>query len=266
MSHRVPKLPDMSRSAVPADTVTADTVTADAARAFSHLIPVLALARTACAELSVPDLADHAGYSPFHFTRMVKRATGFGPGQLLLAYRIDAAKRLLLADDDAVVDVAVASGFDSLSSFTRRFKQVVGVTPGRFRRLVDAVADAPPRPFALGQGDGPTVRVRLNHRPGSAVWLGWYPLPAPFGLPRAGVLVRDQPVVDLTVHPEAPHLLAFEVPAGADPHMQLIPREPCVAVHPAPIRGGTEVTLDLRPQPHDVLPVLSALPALCPGD
>ena len=78
--------------------------------------------------LTATDLADHVGYSPFHFSRPFRASTGLSPGQFLTGVRMDTAKRLLLADRDAVVDIATAVGFDSLSSFTRRFRAAVGTT------------------------------------------------------------------------------------------------------------------------------------------
>jgi AraC family transcriptional regulator len=96
---------------------------------------LLALAREQAATLVVQDLADHAAYSPFHFTRLFTARVGMSPGQYLVAQRIDAAKRLLLEADDPVIDVATHVGFDSLSSFGRRFHATVGTSPGAFREL-----------------------------------------------------------------------------------------------------------------------------------
>lgn len=60
--------------------------------------------------LTVPDLADHAGYSPFHFSRLFTAAMRITPGQYPAALRIDTAKRLLMTADDPVIDCAVAAG------------------------------------------------------------------------------------------------------------------------------------------------------------
>ena len=47
--------------------------------------------------------------------------------------RIDNAKLFLLNDDISLTDVAYLSGFDDQSYFSKIFKKVTGVTPGRFR-------------------------------------------------------------------------------------------------------------------------------------
>lgn len=235
--------------------------------------PVLAaasLVRERFAEpLSVGDLADHVGYSPFHFSRLFAAGTGVGPGEYLAAVRIDAAKRLLLHGDDAVVDVAVRVGFDSPSSFSRRFRASVGVPPGGLRRLADRVADRPPQPFRLGDARQALVRVRPEVPqpllpPGElSVWVGWFPKPAPIGLPAGGLLARYGDRVELPLAPGAPWLLGFAVPGGADVEAQLVPSEPLVAVHPAPVTSGGSVTLTFGAPAPTSVPLLSALPSLC---
>ena len=239
-------------------------------RAEDRFSSVLRLAHENAATLDVADLAEHAGYSPFHFTRIFGARMGIGPGQHLIALRIDAAKRMLLAGDDAVIDVAAAVGFDSLSSFSRRFRSTVGVTPGQLRRLAHHIGDRPPRPFTLLRPHPQRLRVHLSlpeaaqRRGDASVWVGWYPQPAPIGLPLSGVLVSGVPSVDLPVCEGAPFLLGFVVPAHADPLDMLVPERPLVAVHAAPLTGPGEVTLEFSAGgPATRPPLLSALPSLC---
>lgn len=229
----------------------------------------LELARSTPQEVSVADLADEAGYSPFHFTRLFTQRTGIGPGQYLIAHRIGTAKRLLLTEDLPVIDVATAVGFDSVSSFSRRFKQTVGVAPGALRQLADRVADHPPQPFALLPPSPEVVRVHLDvpeeacRRGDPSLWVGWYPQPAPIGLPRGGILARSVPSVDLPLSPGAPFLLGFAVRAEADVLDQLTPSAPLVAAHPEPLAASGTVTLRFRPAEPTGVPMLSALPSLC---
>ncbi|MGO1285653.1 MAG: helix-turn-helix transcriptional regulator [Brachybacterium sp.] len=239
-------------------------------RAEDRFSSVLHFAHENAATLDVADLAAHAGYSPFHFTRIFSARMGIGPGQYLTALRIDAAKRMLLAGDDAVIDVASAVGFDSLSSFSRRFRSTVGVAPGQLRRLADRISDRPPRPFALLRPHPQAVRVHLSlpataqARGDASVWVGWYPQPAPIGLPLSGALVSGVPHLDLPLCERAPFLLGFVVPAHADPLDMLVPAQPVVAVHPAPLTAAGEVTLEFAASGAAARPpLLSALPSLC---
>lgn len=228
------------------------------------------LARERAADLSVADLADHAGYSPFHFARLFARHVGIGPGQYLTALRIDRAKQLLLTETESVIDVATAVGFDSLSSFSRRFRSTVGVPPAQLRRLADRISDKPPRPFSLLSPGIECVRVTIelpadfSPRGDAALWVGWYPHPAPIGLPLSGALISGVTEVSMPLCPGAPFLLGFAVPAQADPMAQLVPPEPMVGVHPAPLTASADVTLRFETSPTARrMPLLTALPSLC---
>lgn len=234
------------------------------------LASVVDLARSQTATLTVADLAEHAGYSPFHFSRIFSSRMGIGPGQYLTALRIDEAKRQLLTGDESIIDVASAVGFESLSSFSRRFHATVGVAPGQLRRLAEHLSSRPPRPFTLLRRHPSSLRVHLELPPGTdargdpSVWVGWYPSPAPFGLPRSGVLVSGIPHLDLPLCDGAPFLLGFAVPAQADPLDMLVPESPLVAAHPAPLTAAGEVTLHFSAQAVSGRPpLLSALPSLC---
>ena len=231
----------------------------------------LTLAQDRPEELSVADLADHVGYSPFHFSRLFTHRLGIGPGRFLTALRIDRAKRLLLEDTESVIDIAAAVGFDSLSSFSRRFSATVGVPPGQLRRLAEKISDRPPLPFSLLRPGPGSVRVDLElpehvgARGDPHIWIGWYPQPAPIGLPRSGTLVSGVQHVDLPLCLGAPHLLGFAVPAQADAMDQLVPQDPVVAIAPGPLTAGSRVTLAFSPAQaaQRPVPLLTALPSLC---
>ncbi len=56
--------------------------------------------------------------------------------EFINGYRIEEAKRLLIADDakdDTILDIIYKSGFNSQSAFHRFFKRITGVTPSEFR-------------------------------------------------------------------------------------------------------------------------------------
>lgn len=80
---------------------------------------------------SLETLAQIAGLSPFHFVRVFRQETGLPPHTYLTQLRINQAKQRLQAGDP-IADVAAATGFSDQSHLTRRFKRIVGVTPGQF--------------------------------------------------------------------------------------------------------------------------------------
>jgi AraC-like DNA-binding protein len=94
--------------------------------------------------LRLKDLAHEAALSPFHFLRMFRAVFGETPHQYLTRVRIEAAKRLLLADAP-VTDVCFDVGFQSLGSFSALFSRRVGAPPSAFRRRLHHFAFAAQR-------------------------------------------------------------------------------------------------------------------------
>jgi len=83
--------------------------------------------------LRLPQVAEAAGTSPFHFCKVFKRATGVNFTQFLCQVRLEKAKNLLLNPDVKVSEIAYAVGFQSLTHFNRVFKEHTGYAPTRYR-------------------------------------------------------------------------------------------------------------------------------------
>lgn len=86
-------------------------------------------------DLTLDAVADMAGFSKFHFSRLFKQFTNVSFYQYLSQNRIGVAEKLLAIPEYSVTAVAYNSGFTSLSSFIRMFKIVKGVTPSEFRTM-----------------------------------------------------------------------------------------------------------------------------------
>ncbi|MCW5874587.1 MAG: AraC family transcriptional regulator [Anaerolineales bacterium] len=87
--------------------------------------------------ISLNELAALESLSRYHFLRSFGNQVGMPPHMYIENYRIAAAQRLL-ATGLPLAQVAVQVGFNSQSHFTRRFRQTLGVTPGRYARLLQA--------------------------------------------------------------------------------------------------------------------------------
>lgn len=85
--------------------------------------------------LPLPVLAREAGLSRFHFLRSFRDLLGITPYQFVLHQRLRKAALRLRQSDDAVMTIALDSGFADLSEFNRRFRRLFGMTPTAFRRL-----------------------------------------------------------------------------------------------------------------------------------
>ncbi len=87
--------------------------------------------------LSVGGLAAVAGLSAFHFSRLFTAQIGESVMSHVRRKRmLYAAARLLADRPPALAELAFDCGFESQEAFTRCFKQIFGVTPGRFKRDV----------------------------------------------------------------------------------------------------------------------------------
>ena len=84
-------------------------------------------------ELSLEELAAKANLSPFYFSRLFKKETGFSPHDYILATRINHAKYLLRTSTMSVKDICFTLGFSSESAFCTAFKKKTNSSPGDFR-------------------------------------------------------------------------------------------------------------------------------------
>ena len=81
----------------------------------------------------VPRLARVSGVSEAHFARSFKEAFGAPPHRYLLSRRIERAKALLRDTDLPVTEIAFQTGWSSLGTFGRTFRDVTGESPGELR-------------------------------------------------------------------------------------------------------------------------------------
>lgn len=84
-------------------------------------------------DLSVAALAEVAGLSTAHFSRLFRATFGRSPHGFVLEQRVRAADEMLLRGQQTIAQVAYCLGFSSQSHFTQAFRQLTGRTPGRAR-------------------------------------------------------------------------------------------------------------------------------------
>ena len=82
---------------------------------------------------SFSQIANEIGMTNSTFTRAFQKHTGMLPIEYLVELRVEYAKELLQETELPVVDVAEAVGYYSVSSFSKRFKTVTGITPSEYR-------------------------------------------------------------------------------------------------------------------------------------
>lgn len=84
-------------------------------------------------DLCLEEIASSIGFSKYHFSRLFKQYTNFTFCDYLNYRRIKAAENLLSQNDLTVTEIALQSGFSSISTFNRLFKQLKGCSPREFR-------------------------------------------------------------------------------------------------------------------------------------
>ena len=73
--------------------------------------------------------------SPKYLGSFFKNMTGKTPIEYLNEYRIEKASHMLKYTDMQVTDIAYSCGFSDLSYFIKTFKNIKGITPGKFRNI-----------------------------------------------------------------------------------------------------------------------------------
>ena len=83
--------------------------------------------------ITLDDIAKKCALDKRYLIRVYKKKTGFSPIHFLINYRLEYAC-ILLKQDFPINEVAYACGFNDVPNFNVRFKKVMGMTPGEFKR------------------------------------------------------------------------------------------------------------------------------------
>jgi len=90
--------------------------------------------------LTLDEIAAAAGVSNSRLEHLFKRKMEMPVMAYLQKLRIEHSKVLLLESSSNVSEIALLSGYSSVFHFSRRFKQVVGVSPSQYARMVRSAA------------------------------------------------------------------------------------------------------------------------------
>jgi AraC-like DNA-binding protein len=111
----------------------ADEVPDDGARARLEML-LKEMHASDMMQLSFPDLAAQVGCCPRHLGRVFQEVVGTSFREKQAQLRLGRAQELLLTTKSKVVEVALESGYQSLSLFNLMFKRRFGVTPAQWRQ------------------------------------------------------------------------------------------------------------------------------------
>jgi AraC-like DNA-binding protein len=157
-------------------------------------------------QITMDDMAKTAMFSKFHFSRMFQRVTGISPGRFLSALRLQEAKKLLLTTATSVADISHQVGYNSIGTFSSRFRYSVGVSPSEYRgcgAVVEPLTEPEPADDDTHAG---VVRGHVWSTPGcrpGKVVIGLFP----------GRIAQDLPVRHVVRDGTGPFEIG-DVPAG----------------------------------------------------
>lgn len=242
---------------------------------YEHLVTrLIHLMRTSTEPLTLDDLAETAGLSPYHFARTFRSVAGIPPVEFQTALRFERAKSLLLTSAASVTDICYEVGYGSLGTFSRRFKQMVGITPAEFRTMPEIVSgmdlhDEITRRSSGAVGSSARIEGTVAAPAvASHIYIGLFPDRLAVSRPVVGQML---PQPGAFVLPDVPigryHLMAAAVPVANDPvsHLLLGDSIQVGGAQPVEVRRGNERilrTVSLRPISSTSPPVVTALPAL----
>ena len=84
--------------------------------------------------LSLDKVAKQVHLNPAYFSTMFKQSTGSSFKEFLNIVRVEESKRLLANTDYSLIDIAIATGFEDQSYFSKVFKKYTGLTPKQYRK------------------------------------------------------------------------------------------------------------------------------------
>ena len=230
-----------------------------------------------CVIPSLRDMSRVAYLSTFHFNRVFHQITGLPPAKFIAAMRLDEAKRLLLNTNRSITDICFEVGHNSLSTFTRRFTQRVGLGPREFRYLAERITPTSVESLCAHYAELTGRRLRASvgfvnspQQDCGPIFVGLFRAHIPQSRPVGGALLtwpgafRIGPVPDGTYY-----LFAAALPRLADTLGYLLPDSASLSVGtgngPVIVRQGRAnglFTISLRPMALTDPPLLVSLPFL----
>ena len=84
-------------------------------------------------DISFEELAHLCNMSLSTFKRYFKKIYGATPLEYITDRRLEESKKLLATSNQAIVDIALDSGFKTMSHYSRKFKEKYGIPPSQYK-------------------------------------------------------------------------------------------------------------------------------------
>ena len=108
-------------------------------------------------DITIDDVATHAGFSTDYFNRVFFAHTGFNIMEYVRFSRLKKAAHLLRQTNSDILDIALDCGYEAHESFSRAFKNQYGLSPSEYRKKYEKVE------AVYGDFYNDTIGARLLH-------------------------------------------------------------------------------------------------------
>ncbi len=149
-AHLVSEITDqmMYHGKRPAQTPQRNALSSSDGKIHPDIKQVIALIQSNITEPpTIPEIAAHIGISQRQLERRCKDLMGCSIVQLSQILRLEHARTLLVSTSLSILDISVASGFNSVSHFSQAFRRYYQKKPSHYRK---AWPDREPRPVWSG--------------------------------------------------------------------------------------------------------------------
>ncbi|MEH7491621.1 response regulator transcription factor [Neobacillus niacini] len=85
-------------------------------------------------EISRDDIANYVFLNPDYLTRIFKKSTGLSLTEYVTKQRIKRSTSLLIYSDMPISEISLKVGYDNLTYFSKKFKQITDFTPSDYRK------------------------------------------------------------------------------------------------------------------------------------
>lgn len=89
--------------------------------------------------LTLENIAAQSNFSKYHFHRIFQSTVGMTVTEYIRLRRLANASSALLYTSERILDIALYYQFESQESFTRAFKEIYKLPPGKYRRMMSEV-------------------------------------------------------------------------------------------------------------------------------
>lgn len=85
-------------------------------------------------KITLEELSQVAGFSPFHFHRIFSAFTGETLSSFIRRIKLERSAFKLKYDNSNILDVAYETGYETPAAYTRAFKQFYGISPSEYKQ------------------------------------------------------------------------------------------------------------------------------------